>query len=72
MRVLAGNHDRHVVVENLGGQVVPLLTQEILRLLLQYDPGPVVRVDDVVALPESALDGAELVLDVLDCVIRSS
>jgi hypothetical protein len=72
MRVLAGNHDRHVVVEDLDGQVVPLLTQEILGLLLHHDTGPVVRVDDVVAFPKSALDGAELVLNVLDCVIRSS
>jgi hypothetical protein len=31
-----------------------------------------VRVDDVVAFPKGALDGAELVLDVLYCVIRSS
>jgi hypothetical protein len=58
-------------VQDLDGQVVPLLAEEILALLLQYDPGPVVRVDDVVALPERALDGAELVLDV-QCVIRSS
>jgi hypothetical protein len=71
MRVLTGNHDRHVVVQDLDGQVVPLLTQEILRLLLQNDPSPVVRIDDVVAFVEGALDGAELVLEI-ECVIRGS
>jgi hypothetical protein len=58
-------------VQDLDGQVVPLLTQEILRLLLQNNPSPVVRIDDVVALVEGALDGAELVLDV-ECVSRGS
>jgi hypothetical protein len=58
-------------VQDLDGQVVPLLTQEILRLLLQDNPSPVVRVDDVVAFLEGALNGAQLVLNV-DCVIRGS
>jgi hypothetical protein len=46
-------------VEDLDRQIVPLLTQELLRLLLQDDPSPVVRVDDVVAFLERALDGAK-------------
>jgi hypothetical protein len=58
-------------VQDLDGQVVPLLTQEILGLLLKHNPGPVVRIDDVVVFLEGALDGAELVLDI-ECVIRGS
>src|SRR5215217_1937516 len=69
--VLARHHDRHVVVQDLDGQIVPLLAQEILGLLLQHNTRPVVRVDDVVAFSEGARDGAELVLDVY-CVIRGN
>jgi hypothetical protein len=36
-------------VENVDGQVVPLLAHQILRLLLANDSRPVVGVDDVVA-----------------------
>jgi hypothetical protein len=71
MGVLAGHHDRHVVVQDLDGQVVPLLVQEILGLLLDYYAGPVVRIDDVVAFIKRALDGAELVLEV-ECVVSGS
>jgi hypothetical protein len=57
MSVLTRDHDRHLVVQDLDRQVVALLPQETPALLLQYDPGPVVRVDDVVAGIERALDG---------------
>jgi hypothetical protein len=39
-------------VEDLDRQVVTLLPKQILRLLLQDDAGPVVRIDDLVALLE--------------------
>jgi hypothetical protein len=58
-------------VQDLDGQVVPLLVQEILGLLLDYYAGPVVRIDDVVAFIKRALDGAELVLEV-ECVVSGS
>jgi hypothetical protein len=60
MGVLAGDHDGHVVVQDLDCQVVPLLAEEVLGLLLQHHPSPVVRIDDVVADLERALDGAEI------------
>jgi hypothetical protein len=41
-------------VEDLDGQVLPLFPQKVLALLLQYYAGPVVGVDDVVALLEVA------------------
>jgi hypothetical protein len=50
-------------VEDLDGEVVALVAQEILGLSLQDNPCPVVRVDDVVADLESALDGADLRAD---------
>ena len=55
--VLGRDHHRHVVVQDLDGQVLALLTEQILRFLLEDLAGPVVRVDDVVAALE---------LDVLD------
>jgi hypothetical protein len=64
MGVLAGNHHGHVVVKDLDRQVVPLLAEEVLGLLLEHHPSPVVRIDDVVAYVVVARDGAELVLDV--------
>jgi hypothetical protein len=51
-------------VKDLDRQVVPLLAEEVLCLLLENHPSPVVRIDDVVAYFVGALDGAELVLDV--------
>jgi hypothetical protein len=51
-------------VKDLDCQVVPLLAEEVLGLLLQHHPSPVVRVDDVVTYGVVARDGAELVLDV--------
>src|SRR5687767_14591822 len=69
MRVLTGNHHGHVVVEDLDRQVVPLLPQELLGLALLDHPGPVVRIDDVVARLKQALDGADLVAD-LDRFLR--
>jgi len=44
-------------VEDLDGEVLPRLTEDLLVLLLDDLAGPVMRVDDVVA---------ELELDVLD------
>ena len=49
MRVLAWNHHGHVVVKDVDRQVVALLTQQLLRLLLEHDSSAVVRVDDVVS-----------------------
>jgi hypothetical protein len=60
MGVLAGDHDGHVVVQDLDRQVVPLLAEELLCLPFQHHSSPVVRIDDVVADLECALDGAEL------------
>ena len=63
VRVLAGNHHGHVVVEDLDRQVVALLPKQLLRLPALDHSGPMVRIDDVVARVERALDGAELVAD---------
>jgi spermidine synthase len=62
MSVLAGHHHRHIVVQDLDGQVVTLLAKELLAFLADHDTGPMVRVDDVVAGLERALDGADLVI----------
>jgi hypothetical protein len=51
-------------VEDLDRQVVALLAEKLPRLLADDDTGPVVRVDDVVASLECALDGADLVIGV--------
>ena len=61
--VLAGHHDGHVVVQDLDCQVVPLLAEEVLGLLHEHHPSPVVWIHDVVADVECALDGAQLVSD---------
>jgi len=50
-------------VEDLDGQVVALLTQELFGLPALDYSGPVVGVDDVITGVEYALDGAELVTD---------
>src|SRR5262249_45316459 len=47
--VLARDHDGHVVVQDVDGQVVPLLAHQVLGLLLQDHARTVVRIDDVVA-----------------------
>jgi hypothetical protein len=47
-------------VEDLDGEVLPLLTEHLLALLLQDLAGSVVGIDDVVA---------ELELDVLDLAL---
>ena len=68
--VLARDHHGHVVMEDLDRQVVPLLAEEVPALLLQHHASSVVRIHDVVALAEVALDGGEPVLDIrcfLDC-----
>jgi hypothetical protein len=36
-------------VEDLDCQVVPLLAEEVIGLLPQHHPSPVMRIDDVVA-----------------------
>ena len=64
VRVLAGHHHGHVVVQDVDRQVVPLLSHQVLCLPLQDHPRTVVRIDDVVAYVVVARDGAELVLDV--------
>jgi hypothetical protein len=43
-------------VQDLDGQVLPLLAEDLLLLLLQDLAGPVMRVDDVIA---------DLILDLL-------
>jgi hypothetical protein len=50
-------------VKDLDREVVTLVAQEILALSLQDHPRPVVRIDDVVADLECALDGADLRAD---------
>jgi hypothetical protein len=55
-------------VEDLDGEVLLLLTEDLLALLLEDLAGPVVRIDDVVAdfeLDELRLDGDLEVLDLL-------
>jgi len=48
-------------VQDLDGEVLTLLTKDLLVLLLEYLAGPVVRVDDVVADREiDVLDDASL------------
>src|SRR5512144_334681 len=47
--VLAGDHHGHIVVEDVDGQVVPLLSHQVPRLLLQDHARTMVRIDDVVA-----------------------
>jgi hypothetical protein len=49
-------------VKDLDSEVVAPLAEQLLRLLADHDTGPVVRVDDVVARFERALDGADLVI----------
>src|SRR5204863_384663 len=45
---VGGNHDRHVVVENLDRQVLPYLPQYFLLLLLEDLPSAVMGVDHLV------------------------
>jgi hypothetical protein len=55
-------------VEDLDGEVLLLLTEDLLGFLLEDLAGPVVRVDDVVAdleLDQLRLDGDLEVLDLL-------
>jgi hypothetical protein len=55
-------------VEDLDGEVLLLLTEDLLALLLEDLAGPVMRIDDVVAdfeLDELRLDGDLEVLDLL-------
>ena len=47
--VLRRDHDGHVVVENLNGQVLALLAEHLLDLLLLDLAGPVMGVHDVIA-----------------------
>jgi hypothetical protein len=56
-------------VEDLDGEVVPLLAEKLLGLPQLDNAGPVVRIDDVVPRLERALDGAELVSE-LDRILR--
>jgi hypothetical protein len=50
-------------VQDLDRQVVPVLAEEVLGLLHEDHAGPVVRIDDVVADLEGALDGGKVVVD---------
>jgi hypothetical protein len=70
-RVLARDHDRHVVVEDLDGEVLARLTQDLLLLLLDDLAGPVVRVDHVIA--HLVLDVGDLTgdLEVFDLLLNS-
>ena len=58
--VLARDHDRHVVVEDLDREVVAPLTEQLLGLLLDDYSGPMMRIDDVVSLFEYALNRGHL------------
>jgi hypothetical protein len=49
-------------VEDVDGQVVPLLSHQVLGLLLQDHTRPVVRIDDVVA--DLEVDQRRLYLEV--------
>jgi hypothetical protein len=53
-------------VEDLDGEVLPLLTEDLLALLLEYLTCAVVRVDDVVAHLERDVLDFDLDLEVLD------
>ena len=66
-RVLARNHHGHVVVKDLDGQVLALLTEDLLHLLLEDLPRPMVGVDDVIA--DVVLLLRRLTLEVLDCLL---
>ncbi len=69
VRVLARNHHGHVVVEDLDGQIVPGLTQKLLGFLQDHNACAMVRIDDVVAFFEGALDRGDLLE--LDRVLSS-
>jgi hypothetical protein len=56
-RVLARNHDGHVVVQDLDGEVLALLTEHLAPLLLEDLTGPMMWIHDVVT---------KLELDVLE------
>src|SRR4051812_27756487 len=64
-RVLAGDHHRHVVVQDLDGEVLALLTEHLLQFLLEDLPRPVMGIDDVVADLELDVDDLDLDLEVL-------
>ncbi len=79
--VAARNHDRHVVVEDLDGEVLLFLTEDLLALLLEDLAGPVMGIDDVVAdleVDALRLNGDLEVLDLLfdyfgdDCLLVSA
>jgi len=66
--VLARDHDRHVVVQDLDGEVVALGPEHLAHLLLHHDAGAVMRIDDLVAALEvDVLDDRDReVLEVLE------
>jgi hypothetical protein len=53
-------------VEDLDGEVLPLLTEDLLALLLEDLAGAVVGIDDVVAHLECDVLDLDLDLEVLD------
>jgi hypothetical protein len=76
--VLARDHHRHVVVEDVDGEVVALLSHQVLGLALQDHSCAVMRIDDVVSNLESALDwcldlevGYRRLVDYLLCQLRN-
>jgi hypothetical protein len=55
-------------VEDLDGEVLPALAEDVLLLLLDYLPGSMMRIDDVVADREIDALRLALELEVLDLV----
>jgi hypothetical protein len=67
--VLGRDHDGHLVVEDLDGEILAALAEHLLDLLLEDLAGAVVRIDDVV--PHLVLDVHRLAddLEVLDVLL---
>jgi hypothetical protein len=59
-------------VQDLDGEVLPLLTEDLLTLFLEHLAGSVVGVDDVVAHLERDVLDFDLDLEVLDVLFDSS
>src|SRR4051812_24602889 len=63
--VLARDHDGHVVVQDLDGEVLALLTEHLLQFLLEDLPRAMVGVDDVVADLELDVHDLDIDLEVV-------
>jgi hypothetical protein len=59
-------------VQDLDGEVLPLLTEDLLALFLEHLAGSVVGVDDVVSHLERDVLNFDLDLEVLDVLFDSS